>query len=88
MLGQKKQTKEINNNNYNNKQTTTATISTIFPKHLPGASGEADFTRCRGDDQTDFGAGKTIQLGRGGKIVMRNRHLPKIKKRETDKGKG
>ena len=73
----KKQTKQINNNNDNIKQTTTATISTIFPKHLPGASGEADFTRCRGDDQTDFGAGKTIQLGRGGKIVMRRLALAK-----------
>ena len=72
-----RQNKSTTTTIYNNKQTTTARISTIFPKHLPGASGEADFTRCRGDDQTDFGAGKTIQLGRGGKIVMRRLALAK-----------
>ena len=40
--------------------------------------------RCRGDEQPDFGAGKTIQLGRGGQIVMRRLALAKNVKKKIE----
>ena len=79
--GPKKQTKQ------NKKQTTTAKISVVLKqsgfltdKHLPGASGLGRQTLLKWqdvDDQPDFSAGWTVQLGRGGKMVMRKPALAK-----------